>query len=111
MAKIHKEAVKYTADTLASIVARPMSAVFIEEYKNRGLRFTRFLWDMYHAADAASRRDGYTCLFAGEQDKVSWKDGAKFLFPGEINDGHIETAMRAVAKLLGVYEDGVVEGV
>lgn len=101
MAKIHKEAIEYVKQVIVS-KDLDLPTILKSEYLDKGLSTARFIWDLYRFVERAVKANGeYTCLFAGKEDQTSWKGGAKFLYPGEVKDTHIETAMRSVVTQLG----------
>lgn len=101
MAKIHKEAIEYVKQVILS-KDLDLPTILKLEYLDKGLTTTRFIWDLHRFVESLVKASGeYTCLFAGEDDQTSWKGGAKYLYPGEVKDTHIETAMRSAATQLG----------
>lgn len=101
MAKIDKAAITFTAELITKGIGAPLS-ISRDYYIERKLSAARFIWDLHRFANGLIKEAGFSCLFAGKEDKTSWAKDAKFLYEGEINDSHIMTAMRAVIAELGV---------
>ena len=49
--------------------------------------------------------NGYSTTFNGKGNRNSWHNESKYVYEGQLNDSHIETAMRAVYKRLKELEE------
>lgn len=109
MAKIHTNATDFVTTLLRSIDPDYDFNEMWQAYDKQGFSQTRFVWDLYYAAlRRIKATTEFTDLFVGRDDLVSWHDTTLFVFSGNVNDTHITTAMKTVAKNLGVrFNKGV----
>lgn len=96
MAKIKQDFIEYATAVLEPHYAKIHNSGIYNELT--GKSDVALLWYMYHTVRQVTRQEGYSDLVVGRENKVSWIDETKFVYDGEINDNHIETAMRSVLR-------------
>lgn len=103
MAKIKQDFIEYATAVLEPHYEQIHNSVIYNELTNKS--DVALLWSMEHKVRQAARQEGYSELVVGRENKVSWIDETKFVYDGEINDSHIETAMRSVLRnIMGVIQ-------
>lgn len=103
MAKIKQDFIEFATAALEPRYEQIHNCVIYNELTEK--TDVALLWAMYRTVRQAARQEGFTDLVVGRENKVSWIDETKFVYDGEINDSHIETAMRSVLRnIMGVIQ-------
>lgn len=103
MAKIKQDFIEYATAVLEPHYERIHNSVIYNELTEKS--DVALLWGLYLAVRYAARQEGFSELVVGRANKVSWIDETKFVYDGEINDSHIETAMRSVLRnIMGLIQ-------